>query len=95
MFAAGLAGLSREEVRKAKVLYIRNAITDWRAMKAGMSAFGCIQVFFIIIPIFWPILIVQRRLMQTAERTFREKIENAIDVWKDDLQGERFDLEDM
>ena len=28
LFAAGLSGLPREEVRKAKVLYLRNAITS-------------------------------------------------------------------
>lgn len=95
LFAAGLAGLPKDEIRKAKVLYIRNAITDWRAMKATMSAFGCLQVFFLLIPIFWPILFLQRRVLKIAQTAFLEKIRNAMEVWRDDLQGERFELDDL
>jgi hypothetical protein len=92
LFAAGLGGLPREEIRKAKVLYIRNAISEFKAMEESLRAFGCLQIFFAIIPIFWPILYAQRRMMNSQRRLARERIQNAIDVWKEDLEGETFDL---
>jgi hypothetical protein len=90
LFLAGLAGLPADEVRKAKSLYIRNAISEYDAMKESLAAFGCMQYFFALIPFFWPILYAQRRMMNAQQKLFEERIQNAMDVWKDDLAGERF-----
>ena len=91
LFAAGLAGLPRDEIRKAKSLYIRNAISEFRAMEESFKAFGCVQICFAIIPIFWPILYGQRRMLKAQRQLAIERIRNAIDVWKDDLDGETVD----
>ena len=90
LFLAGLAGLPADEVRKAKSLYIRNAISEYDAMKESLAAFGCVQYIFALIPFFWPILYAQRRMMNAQQKLFEERIQNAMDVWKDDLAGERF-----
>src|SRR6185503_10703377 len=82
LFAAGLAGLPPDEIRKAKSLYIRNAISEFKAMDESLKAFGCVQIFFAIIPIFWPILYGQRRMMRAQRKLAVERINNAIDVWK-------------
>lgn len=92
MFIATLSGLPQEEVRKAKSLYIRNAIAEYHAMQESLAAFGCAQLFFAIIPIFWPILYLQRRMMNAQRRLCEERIRNALEVWKDDLGGEHFDF---
>ncbi|MFN3189540.1 MAG: hypothetical protein ACE361_03370 [Aureliella sp.] len=92
LFLAGLSGLPTEEVRKAKVLYIRNAVSEYNAMEESLAAFGCAQMVFAIIPFFWPILYLQRRVMNTQRKLFRERIQNAMNVWHDDLAGENFDL---
>lgn len=92
LFVAGLAGLPREEIRKAKSLYIRNAISELTAMNEAARAFGCAQIFFAIIPIFWPIIYAQRRMVNAQRRLAEDRIRNAIAVWKDDLDGEHFDL---
>lgn len=92
LFLAGLSGLPEEEVRKAKSLYIRNAISELKAMESTLAAFGCVQVLFALIPIFWPILYAQRRMINAQRMLFRERIENALDVWHDDLRGETFDF---
>lgn len=91
LFVAGLSGLSPEEVRKAKFLYIRNAISEYRAMQASLEGFGQAQGCLSIIPIFWPIIRAQRRMMDAQLRLARERIRNAIEVWRDDLRGEKFD----
>ena len=61
-------------------------------MTESLKAFGCIQAVFMLIPIFWPILYMQRRMMKAGKKMLRDKITNAIDVWKDDLGGEAFDI---
>lgn len=92
LFVAGLSGLAPDEVRKAKTLYIRNAIAEYHAMEESLRAFGCLQVAFAVIPIFWPILYVQRRAMNAGRELMKQRIRNALDVWKDDLAGESFDF---
>ena len=92
LFLAGLSGLPTDEVRKAKVLYVRNAISEFNAMNESFAAFGCAQMMFAIIPFFWPILYLQRRMMNAQRKLFRERNENAMSVWQDDLAGEQFDL---
>ncbi|QDT69568.1 hypothetical protein MalM25_25070 [Planctomycetes bacterium MalM25] len=91
LFLAGLAGLPEDEVRKAKVLYLKNAISEYEAMLESLKAFGCLQIAFAIIPIFWPILWMQRKGMNAGKKLMRERIENAMEVWRDDLRGEVFD----
>lgn len=93
MFIAGLSGLAPGEIRKAKILYIRNSISEYKALKTSYGAAGLVQVFFMIIPVFWPILYLQRRAMRAEEKMFRERIENALEVWADDLQGVDFDID--
>jgi hypothetical protein len=93
LFVAGLSGLAPEEVRKAKLLYIRNAISELKALEAGFAGFGQAQGCMSIIPLFWPILGAQKRLMAAHLQLGKDRIRNAIDVWRGDLKGERFVLD--
>jgi len=86
-FVAGLAGLGPDEIAKAKALYVKNAISDYRLMKESLAAMGCVQVIFWVIPIFWPFLIAQKRMMRAGEQRMRERVQNALDVWGDDIRS--------
>lgn len=90
LFVAGLSGLAPAEVRKAKVLYLRNAISEFQAMQTSYQGFGQVQGCFSLIPIFWPILGAQKKMMAAGLQLGKDRIRNAIDVWRDDLKGERF-----
>ena len=92
LFAASMAGLPRDEIRKAKSLYIRNAISEFKALNEGLRAFGIVQIFFAIIPLFWPILYAQRRMMNSQRRLAAERVRNAMAVWREDLEGETIDF---
>ncbi|HEX8550548.1 MAG TPA: hypothetical protein VF681_03225 [Abditibacteriaceae bacterium] len=92
-FVVGLAGLAPDEIRKAKSLYIRNALSEFRAMQTSLKAFGTLQIFFAIIPLFWPILWMQRKGMNSATQLYEERIRNAITVWRDDLGTEVTEFE--
>ncbi len=85
LFIAGLSGLNAEEIRKAKILFIRNELSQLKAFQESMAGFGVAQGCFAIIPIFWPILWAQRRGMKAALTLQRDQIRNALEVWRDDL----------
>ena len=91
LFVATLSGLAPEEVRKAKSLYIRNAISEYHALVATLEGFGRLQGCMAMIPFFWPMIGAQKSMMKAQLRLARERIQNAIDVWKDDLHGEKFE----
>jgi hypothetical protein len=93
LFMAGLSGLAPNEVRKAKVLYLRNAISEFHAMKNSIQGFHSAQGCFSIIPVFWPVIGAQKRMLAAQLQLGKDRIRNAIDVWKDDLQGERFEID--
>jgi hypothetical protein len=90
LFVATLSGLAPEEVRKAKVLYLRNAISELKAMRASFEGFGQAQGCLSIIPVFWPIIGAQKSAMAAHLQLGKDRIRNAIDVWRSDLKGERF-----
>ena len=94
LFLAGLSGLAPAEVRKAKILYLRNAASEYKALVATLEGFGKLQGCMAVIPFFWPILWAQRRAMAAQRQLASERIANAIEVWRDDLKGERFELGD-
>jgi hypothetical protein len=93
LFAAALSGLAPDEIRKAKVLYIRNAIAEYQALQASLQGFGQAQGCLSVIPIFWPIIGAQKRMMAAQLQLARDRINNAIDVWRGDFRGERFQLD--
>lgn len=88
LFVAGLSGLDAEEVRKAKLLFIRNELSQLKAIKTNFAGFGVAQGCFAVIPIFWPILWAQRSSMNAALTLQKEQIENALSVWQSDLGEE-------
>src|SRR5438874_5582407 len=84
LFVAGLSGMAPEEVRKAKVLYIRNTISEYQAMRASSEAFGeaggCLSVLF------RSFTGAQRKMIAAQLQLAKDRIRNAIDVWRDDLK---------
>jgi hypothetical protein len=85
LFVASLSGLHVDEVRKAKLLFLKNELSQLRALKSTMAGIGVAQGCFAIIPIFWPILWAQRRGMDAAVTLHKDQIRNALSVWGEDL----------
>jgi hypothetical protein len=95
LFIAGLSGLDPDEIRKAKLLFIRNEISQLKALHSSMAGFQVAQGCFAIIPVFWPILWAQRSGMNAALTLQKDQIRNALSVWRDDLgeEGRRIESE--
>lgn len=88
-FIAGLSGLNGDEIRKAKLLFVRNELSELKALKTSMAGFGVAQGCFVIIPVFWPILWAQRKGMDAAMTLQKDQIRNALLVWEDDLGDDK------
>ena len=93
LFIAGLSGLGAEEVRKAKLLFIRNELSQLKALRSSFAGFGVAQGCFAVIPIFWPILWAQRRTMDAAMTLQKDQIRNALAIWREDLGDEGRQIE--
>lgn len=83
-FVAGLAGLPKEELKKAKVLFIKNVIAEYKAARESYDAFLWIPVLG------WAAYLLNFPMMSANFNGMKTKIRNAIDIWKDDLAGESF-----
>ena len=93
LFIAGLSGLNPDETRKAKLLFVRNELSELKALKTSMSGFGIAQGCFAIIPFFWPILWAQRKGMDAALTLQKDQIKNALSVWREDLGDDARQIE--
>jgi hypothetical protein len=91
-FAGTLANLPTEEIRKAKKLYILNAIAEFQAQrrtgKAMIVTMGIMSIIPIFLIVFIPALIGYRSAIKAA----RQKILNAVEVWREDLGRDYEDL---
>lgn len=92
-FVGALTNLPKEEIQKAKKLYILNAIETFRALRASGRAMvitmGILSIIPIFLIVFIPALIGYRRSIKAE----RQKILNAIEVWEDDLGPECLELQ--
>jgi hypothetical protein len=92
-FSATLSELPLEERQKAKLLYIRNGIAEFRNFEKMISVFpkpaGCLS----IIPFVGRISQLQQTMMGGALDLQRQQIVNAIDLWRDDLKAAGFDVD--
>jgi hypothetical protein len=84
-FAATLTNLPKEEIQKAKRLYVLNAMADFEAQRKSSRTMIIVMGVMCIIPIFLIVFIPALIAYRAAITAMRQKILNAIDVWKDDL----------
>lgn len=91
-FLATLANLPEQEIRNAKRLYILNAIADFESERTSgrgmLILFGIMSIIPVFLLPFIALLISYRAGIKAA----KQKIINAIDVWKDDLGAEHLTL---
>jgi len=84
-FAATLGNLSAEEIRKAKRLYLQNAVVEFqynrRVGKTMLIVLGVMSIIPVFLLIFVPSLLMYRSGVSME----RQKIRNALEVWRDDL----------
>ena len=105
-FTASLSNLNQKEIRQAKVLYIKNAITSYKLSCQNKPFFllwiGSISIFMFFgaitdFPLFalLPLLFLFEAFsnIKNSLRARKQKIANAIEIWKDDLGDDYFKFE--
>lgn len=93
LFLASLSGLQPEEIQKAKSLYLRNGISEYQALCSSQSSMGCLFAGFCLIPLFWPFIYSFVRTNRAARQLARDRILNALEVWKNDLGDEIYQID--
>ena len=104
-FAASLNHLDREEIQKAKVLFIKNEILKYKTLYKTLplfliwAGFICTFMFFINITIFplfavLPIFFFYMAFssVKTSLKTYKQQISNALEIWKGDLGDDYLEL---
>jgi hypothetical protein len=91
-FAGSIANLPKEEVRKAKKLYILNAIVEFKAQRAGGRTMIITMGIMCIIPIFLIVFIPALIGYRSGITAARQKILNTVEVWKEDLGADSEEL---
>ena len=84
-FAATLTNLPKDEISKAKKLYILNAIADFEAMRTSGRTFLIVMGVMSLIPVFLIVFVPALVSYRAGIAATRQKIINAIEVWRDDL----------
>lgn len=84
-FLASIAHLGPAEARKAKLLYLRNALVSYSVYVEDARTFSFMQLGFAIIPVFWPLFYAQRRSIIGGARKQRARIESALERWAAEL----------
>jgi len=91
-FAATLTNLPHEEIRKAKKQYILSALADFEAQRKVSRTMLILMGIMCIIPIFLIGFIPALKGYRMAITATRQRVLNAIDVWKDDLGADYEEL---
>lgn len=87
-FTATLSTLPRDEIRKAKSLFIRNAIVDFQLSRSTGKTMLIVLGVMSIVPVFLVVFIPSLASYLKGNEAAKQKIRNAIDVWRDDLGPE-------
>ena len=85
-FLSRINGMNKEEAGKAKALYLKSAVNEYKEFRRNMKAVGCMQYFFLLIPFFWPFLYWQRKELIKTEQHFHSNLKNALEVWGGDIK---------
>ncbi|PTX98140.1 hypothetical protein DB345_04690 [Spartobacteria bacterium LR76] len=80
-FVASLSALPADEIRKAKSLFSRNAIADYRMSLKSLGIMGVLSIIPIFLIVSIPTFFSYRALKENG----RQKILNALEVWRSDL----------
>ncbi|MBN8708781.1 MAG: hypothetical protein BGO12_12660 [Verrucomicrobia bacterium 61-8] len=91
-FVASLSALPTDEIRKAKSLFIRNAIADYQMSRKSLRVMVVMMGVLSIIPIFLIVFIPTFISYRALKENGRQKILNALEVWRSDLGSDYEEL---
>lgn len=91
-FVASLSALPADEIRKAKSLFIRNAIADYRMNMKSSRVTLVMMGILSIVPIFLIVFIISFIGCRALKENGRQKILNALEVWRSDIGSDYAEL---
>ncbi|MCH2046886.1 MAG: hypothetical protein MK212_22420 [Saprospiraceae bacterium] len=95
-YASSLGNLTVEEAKKMKTLFVRSAISDYKALRKKHKLNRKVLLVFYLIPILWLIIYMSNNVMKIEEENAREKILLAKELWEDELSKDTIqEIKDM
>lgn len=83
-FDANIASLGETEQRQRRIAYLQQALQQVGYGKSIMKAMGCFMIPMVIIPIFWPILLVVYFSFKHSRRALDHYVASACRYWNID-----------
>jgi len=85
VFVTGLAGFNEKELTKTKELYLRNAVSEFRAAKKQFEAVHWIAFVCLFFPPLFFFGFVFRKGSKIEFEEASTRLFNALNMWKEDL----------
>lgn len=89
-FDKTIEGLDPEDQQRRRRAYLRQAMMEVGQGKKMLSSMGCMMLPFLLIPIFWPFLIFQRRAARRMEQTLDGYVTSACEYWGTTLDEDSY-----
>ncbi len=80
-FDKNIEGCSEAERRQKHIAYLEQSLDQVEYGKSLFKAMGCFFIPFIIIPLFWPILLIMWIMKNRAFRMLDSQIDDALGFW--------------
>ena len=80
-FDASLGDDSEGEKRRKRIIYLRDAAQQNETAASIFKAFGCLFIPFVIIPLFWPFLIITWFLRKKSTDLMGAHLATALEYW--------------
>jgi len=80
-FDASLGDESEGEKRRKRIIYLRDAARQNQTAASTFKAFGCLFIPFVIIPLFWPFLIIMWVLHKKSINLIGTHLAMALEYW--------------
>jgi len=80
------------EKRHKRIAYLEQSLDQVNYGKSLFKAMGCFFIPFVIIPLFWPILLIMWIMKNRAFRMLDAQIDDALRFWdltRDDIDTDR------
>jgi hypothetical protein len=89
-FDKTIEDLDPQEQQRRRKAYLRQAMMEIDQGKKMFNSMGCAMLPFLVIPIFWPFLIFQRRTANRMQQMMEGYVTSACEYWGITLQEDSY-----
>ncbi|MBN2712543.1 MAG: hypothetical protein JXR97_08960 [Planctomycetes bacterium] len=69
------------EKRRKRVIYLKSALQKINAGKSLLKSMGCLIIPFLLVPVFWPVLLILYVVLKSNHKQMRHQFKSALEYW--------------